>query len=148
MYGLFGGACSGTFHLGVKYSMVVIALSLAGFTQYLTAAGLPGDQLGSQALLESAQEQLVKDAPWLPMQMASLRVDFDKLEAEPTEDQVRQVLSILEPCSDMTVKEVMKNPDERREAAWLLYLDVYVKEGKTKAEQLFNKQRGSPPRGS
>lgn len=148
MYGLFGGACSGTFHLAVRNSILVLALTLAGFTHYLSASGLPGDQLGSQALLESAQKQLVKDAPWLTMQMASLRADFDKLGAEPTEDQVRQILSILEPCSDMTVKEVMKNPDERREAAWLLYLDVYVKEGRTKAEQLFNKQRGSPPRGS
>lgn len=144
MYGLFGGACSGTFHLAVRNSLLVMALSLTGFFQYVSASGLPGDQIGSEVILESAQKQIVADYPWLPAQLESLRSDFDKLNAEPSEDQVRLVLSILEPCTDAVVEDVLKDPTKRREAAWLLYLDTYMRLGRTQAEQLFNKH--GPPR--
>ncbi|HEY0221024.1 MAG TPA: hypothetical protein VGC58_02255 [Candidatus Paceibacterota bacterium] len=101
---------------------------------------MPGDQLGTERLLASAESQVNRDYPWVKAQVQSLRTEFDRLNANPTEDQVREVLSVLEPCTDKQVEEVLSNPDDRREAAWLLYLSTYGKEGPQKAKQLF-KQR-------
>jgi hypothetical protein len=127
-------------------ALLVLALGLAGFSQWASTSGPPGDSGGTEAMMNSAYTQLVKYYPWLPTQVESLRADFYKLKAEPSDEQVRHVLSILEPCTDMTVEEVQKDPAKRREAAWLLYLDTYAREGPKAAQQLFT-THGPPPKG-
>lgn len=127
MYTMFG-ACSGLFHIAVKNPILILALSLGGFVSQ-ASTGLPGDQLGTMSVLESTQQNIVADYPWLPSQVETLRVEYEKLNPIVNEDNVRTVLNILEPCSDMTVRDVLSDPIRRREAGWLLYLDAYAKGG-------------------
>ena len=145
MYTMFG-ACSGLFHLAVKNPILILALSLGGFISQATT-GLPGDQLGTESVLESAQKNIVADYPWLPGQMETIRVEFEKLNPVISEESVRTLLSKLEPCSEMTVRDVLSDPAKRREAAWLLYLDAYARGGgppATKRQVSLNKH-GPPP---
>ena len=143
MYTLSGG-CSSLLHLAIQFPALVLALTLSGFISQVPSNPGPGDRLGTQTVLVQVQDQIIKSHPDLMFKVVKLRADFDRLNAQPTEDQVRQVLHCTDACTDVSAKDVLSDPDERREAAWLLYLDTYSREGSTKAVKLFI--RGSPPK--
>lgn len=144
MYFSFGG-CTTLFHLAVRYPAVVLALSLSGFV-YQANSQAPGNLMGTDGVLQEVQKQVVakamKDSKGdLTAKVAGLKMEFDKVASDPTEEQVRTVLNFTDACTDATVKDVLSDPDKRREAAWLLYLDVYSREGPARANSLFPKQR-------
>ena len=141
---LNGGGCSGLLHLMVKFRILALAFTLTGVVAHLQA-GAPGQMMGTESVMQSLQNEVLKTHPWLTTQVDSLRKDFDNFNVHPTEDQVRYVLSILEPCTDESVEDVLSDPELAREAAWLLYLDSYAREGPRAANQLF-RQSDSPPR--
>ncbi len=141
MYGMLGG-CTTLFHLAVRYPLIVLSLSLAGFVSQVPSNPGVGDRMGTEAFLAQTQQSIISSHPGLPTE-SSLKVRFDALSPVLTEDQVRQVLKFTDACTDVSVKDVLSNPDERRDAAWLFYLDTYAREGPTKADQLF--VRRSPP---
>ena len=73
----------------------------------------------------------------MAVQAVRLRADFDKLDAKPTEEQVHYVLSQTDSCTDVKPQDVLANPDESREVAWVLYLDAYSRGGQKRADKLF-----------
>jgi hypothetical protein len=77
----------------------------------------------------------------LAAQVDNLRVDFDRLDAKPTEEQVRYVLSQTDSCTDVKPQDVLANPDESRKVAWVLYEDAYAKGGQKQADKLFKKKK-------
>lgn len=143
MYGIFG-SCTSLFHLAVQFPKIAMVVALAGFVQ-LANAHTPGNMMGTDSVLQDAQAQIEKANPTLQTEIVKLRADFDRVYKTPTEEQVRYVLSFTDSCTDKTVKEVLSNPDKRREAAWLLYLDTYAREGPSRANTLFVKNMSIPP---
>ncbi len=140
---LNGGGCSGLFHMlaaNRRLGVLVLSLGIAGVTT-LVRTDTPGQRLGTEAVLVSVEEKMAKENPWLPTQSESLRANFDRLNPTPTEEQVRYVLSLLEPCTDTEVHDVLSDPAQRREAAWLYYLDTYSRYGAQRANQLFARSR-------
>lgn len=138
-----GGGCSGLFHMlasNRKLGVLVLSLGIGGVATYIRT-DTPGQRMGTEAVLESVQKEMVKKNPWLPIQTESLRAGFDRIDPTPTEEEVRHVLSLLEPCTDEEVKDVLSNPAQRREAAWLYYLDTYSRYGAGRANQLFVQPR-------
>jgi hypothetical protein len=135
MYGLFGG-CTTLFHLAVRYPIIILALSFGGLVHEMQSPGV-GDRMGTDAVLAQVQSEIVSTHPGLPMQVDGLKKSFEALSPKPTDAQIRQVLKFTDACTDASVKDVLSNPDKRREAAWLLYLYVYSREGPMKADKLF-----------
>ena len=143
MYGMFGG-CTTLWHLAIQYPALVLSLALSGFA-YQVNTQAPGNLMGTDAVLEQVQAKIVNANSGLPTQVNNLKVEFEKISAEPTEEQVRTVLKFTDACTDATVKDVLSSPVKRREAAWLLYLDVYSREGPKSANSLFAKSPTSAP---
>ncbi len=135
------GGCTSLLDLASKFPLLVAVLGLALFVQVANAQA-PGAMLGTENVVESAQRKLVTERPGLVKQFTDLQSDFDKLDANPTEEQVRTVLKLTDACTDKTVKDVLSDSDLRRKVAWVLYLDTYSREGPDKANSLFVKSRG------
>lgn len=138
MYGLFGG-CTTLFHLFKLHPILILALALSGLASQVPSNPGPGDRYGTSGSLTQLEHKLVLEHPELANQVSQLRAHFVDLNVEPTEDQIRQVLTITDACTDVNVQDVLANPDERREAAWILYLDTVSREGSQKADMFFNK---------
>lgn len=119
-----------------------ILLATIGLTQFVNQAGNnpgPGDRYGTAESLTQIENKLIQDRSELKAQMVLIQANFDKLDAKPTEDQVRYVLRKTDACTDVKVQDVMSNPDDSRHAAWILYLDTYSRGGVKEADQLFKK---------
>ena len=144
MYILPGG-CSTFFHLAVKYPFPVLGLTLSGFGFFIQNHG-PGDRIGADALMKSVGDEMVQVNPALPAQVENLRRRFEALEPVLTEDQARQVLKCTDACTDASVDGILSSPELSREAAWLLYLDTYAREGHERADIIFRKPISSPQR--
>jgi len=144
MYGIFGG-CTTLFHLAVKHPVLVLVFTLAGLGSQVQASTTPGDRMGTDAIMSQVEQSVLSTHPELPAQVERLRQEFEKLDVVPTEDQIRQVLSFTDPCTDKSVEEVLSDPGRRREAAWLLYLHTFGREGPEVADQLFLKRSSPPP---
>ncbi len=140
MYGLAGG-CSSILHLAILHPILVGALGLAGFASQVSSNPGVGDRLGTQRVLTATQNKIVRDNPSLATKTVALRADFDRLESTPTEDQVKSVLAITDACTDLSVQDVMKDPGLKKELAWIMFLDVYARDGPKKARELYK-----PPR--
>lgn len=143
MYGMFGG-CTTLFHAMIRYRLVAVAVALAGFV-HLVNAEAPGNLMGTDGVLMEAQKQIVLDHPGLPAQVEKVEIEFEKLDVVPTEDQIRYVLGFTDACTDTSVQDVLSNPDRRREAAWLFYLDTWSREGPDKANALWKVKQNPPP---
>jgi hypothetical protein len=127
MYGLFGG-CSTAFHLFVRHPLAVGALSLLGLAGWLQSQPMgPGQRMGADAALARAEYTLLVHTPGLSDQIRGLRTVFDGMNIEPTEEQVHAVLRVTDACTDLDVRDVMKNPDLKKQAAWLYFLDAYAR---------------------
>ncbi len=144
MYGMFGG-CTTLFHLAVRHPVIVLALTLGGLAYEVQQSPGPGDRMGTEAVLMQVQKGIIATHPSLPTKVDTLKVIFDTLSPVPTEDQVNQVLKYTDACTDVSAKDILSNPTSRREAAWLIYLDVYSREGPGAASKLFV-HHYSPPR--
>ncbi len=136
MYFLTGG-CLDLFHSALKFSTLAIAITLGGIVAAVANPG-PGNRLGTEEYLAAVQAKVIAANPSVAVKAAEARMAFDKLgPVQPTEEQVRYVLGIVADCTDLRVKDVLSDPDERREAAWLLYLDTYSRHGPKSAALLF-----------
>lgn len=143
MYGLFGGATT-LLHLLVRLQsapILVLAIGLSGFAMQVPSNPGPGDRYGTAGSLTHLEHQIVQEHPELASQAVQLRAKFDRLYVELTEDQLQQVLNITDSPTDIKVRDL--NPDERREAAWVLYLDTVFRENSQKVDVFFNKH--GPP---
>jgi hypothetical protein len=136
MYGAFGG-CTTLFHLAVKHPILVLALSLLGFAAQVESNPGPGDRLGTDSVLSQVEQKVVKDHPDLAQKAVELRAHFDDLDLEPNES--GRALDAIDSC---TISGDFSDKKERREAAWLLYLDTYSRLGERRANELFRR----PPR--
>lgn len=135
MYGLFGG-CTTLLHLFVRQPILVLALGLSGLASQVPT-GNPGlgDRFGTADSLARLEHQIVKENPQIAAQTAALRARFDSLGLSPSDEQIGQVLNLTDACTDIRVQDL--NPDERREAGWLLYLDTVSRRGAKAADSLF-----------
>lgn len=136
MYG-----CTSLLHLSYRTPILLTAFGLTWFASQANNPG-PGERYGTAESLTKIEHQLIRENPYLATQAVHLRASFDKLNPQPTEEQVRKVLGVTDACTDINVRDVMANPDESREVAWVLYLDTVSKVGPDKAKLIFH----SPPR--
>jgi len=139
MYGPFGG-CTSLLHTVLRRPILLAALGLTGLVSQVGSPG-PGDRYGTDESLAQLEHQLITERSELAVQVVQLRTQFDRLNAEPTDDQIRQVLKWTDACTDVNVRDVRNNPDESREVAWILYLDAYSRHGQA-VDLLFK----SPPK--
>jgi hypothetical protein len=131
--------CSSWLGLSHRTPILLAAIGLTQFTNQVGNNPGPGDRYGTADLLAQQEQRLVSERSELPAKVAYLRANFDKLDAKPTEDQVRLVLKRTDACTDTRTQDVLNNPDESREIAWILYLDTYSRGGIKEADQLFKK---------
>ncbi len=137
MYGWFG--CTTFFHLFATFRLVIAAVGMAGLVSYVQGQA-PGNLMGTTAVLEKYQAQIVAQNPNLPGQVQVARMEFDKYEVRLTDEQVRYVLKFTDACTDANVRDVLSDPDKRREAAWIFFLDLWSREGPVAANKLLEKQ--------
>jgi hypothetical protein len=128
MYVIAGG-CSSLLHLAIQFPILVGALTLAGFATQATSNPGPGDRLGTYGVLTQIQNRLVRSHPELATKAVQLRINFERLDVKPTEDQVRGVLAITDDCTDTNVQDILRDPDLSRKVAWLIYLQAYARDG-------------------
>lgn len=121
MYGLFGG-CTTLFHLFVRHPLLVLALGMAGFFAHVPSASTIGDQYGTNGVLAHFENSLVQEHPELLTRLAALRKEFDRTPAELNENDLHRLLDYTDPC---TGKDVQLSVEERREAAWLIFLEKH-----------------------
>lgn len=124
MYGLFGG-CTTLFHLFVRHPILVLALGLSGFAAQVPSNPGPGDRHETDKSLAQLEQSIVREKPELTGRVASLQANFNKLYANIPAGQLEQTSGATDPCTESS----LKNPDSRREAAWILYLDAYSRNG-------------------
>lgn len=136
---LISAGCSSLLHLAIQFPVLVGAFTLAGFVTQVQSNPGPGDRHGTASSLARLEHKLVTEHPELAAQAVQLRVDFNRLNTEPTEDQIRQVLKQTDSCTDVNAQSL--NPDQRREAAWILYLDTVSRQGRQKADLIFVPQK-------
>ena len=127
--------CSSWLHLAIQAPWLVGAMTLAGFATQVPSNPGPGDRYGTAGSLTRLQNKIVAEHPELATEMVALRVNFDNLNAEATDDQIRSVLVKTDACTDISAQDL--SPDERRNVAWLLSLDSYAREGPAAAMKLF-----------
>ncbi len=143
MYFNFFGGCTTLLSSAVKYSLVVMAIGLSAYVEKVNAQ-TPGSVLGTDQVMQGVQTNIVNEHPQLVSLLTQMQMDFSKSEVFPTEEQVRYVLSRTDSCTDRTVKDVLSDPDRRREVALIFYLDTYSKEGPKAAENVLVRLRGHP----
>lgn len=136
MYGFFGG-CTTLFHLAVRYPLLVALLGLGGFA-YESKGPDSGGSLGPEVVLRQVQTKLTSDTVSSPT-VDVLKTGFGQLKGEPTKEQVAYVVAITCDCAPSLVQDILADEKMRREAAWLLYLDVYSKSGPKEAALIFKK---------
>lgn len=141
MYGLSGG-CSSILHLTYQYPILLVAYGILGFAAIPGTPGV-GDRLGTRGILTAAQNKVVRANPALAANTVALRADFDQLRErpEPTEDEIKAVLKITDACTDVSVQDVMKDSELRKQVAWIMYLDTYSRGDPKKSLELYK-----PPR--
>lgn len=144
MYAGLSGGCTTLFHLAVKFPLIVAILGLAGFASQVPEKMGPGDRYGTASYLADIEKKLAADHPELAREYQELRAEFERINPQPSEGMVRQVLAHTDACTDVSGQDVLSDPDERREAAWLYYLNTYAREGPYNIERFFY-DRGSPP---
>ncbi len=132
--------CTSLLNLVHRSPILVAAIGLTGIVNLANNPG-PGDRYGTAEALTRIEQKLVSERSELRTQEVLLRANFDKLDAKPTEDQVRQVLKQTDACTDVNTQDVLDDPDESREVAYVLYLDAYSKGGIKQADQLFKKKK-------
>ncbi len=142
MYTWLGG-CTTLFHLLTRNSLVIAAVGMAGLVSAVNSQA-PGDLLGTNSVLESYQEKLVVAQPNLPGKIQVLRMEFDRFDVVLTDEQVKYVLKFSDACTDAAVKDVLSNPDKRREAAWIYFLDLWSREGPVAANKLLQVRKRDP----
>jgi hypothetical protein len=150
MYGFTIGGATTFFHLAAKNpaaAIIVLAVGLSGLGGHVSANPGPGDRYGTSSILNAAGDRLVREHPELVAKVAEVRQRFQALKnTEPNEEQVRKVLRVTDAATDARVRDVMADPERRKEAAWLIYLDVYGREGPQAAAKLFpSRASPSPP---
>jgi len=143
MYGLTLGGMTTLFHLFVRHPILVLVLGLTGFANLIASNPGVGDRYGTDGWLAHYEKRIVQEHPELANQAMGLRTQFDALGAQPTGDQVRQVLEVTDAATDPDPGDVLANDTDRREAGFMLYLDAYHRDGMKAANQLFNKH-GTP----
>jgi hypothetical protein len=106
---------------------MVLAFTLAGFsTQVLQSSPVVGDASGTASYLASAQAKMLQEHPEFLMDLVSVKGEFEYSHfAEAiTEAQVQEVLHFTDACTDVHASDIMKNAEQRKEAAWLWFLDA------------------------
>jgi hypothetical protein len=133
---LISAGCSSWLHLGLQFPFLVGALTFGGLATQVQSNPGPGDRYGTAQSLTRLQNKIVVEHPELAAKTAELRVNFNNLDAKPTEDQVRLVLKQTDSCTDINVQDL--SPSERHEIAWILYIDSYAREGPVAAREIFS----------
>lgn len=131
MYG-----CSSLLNISYRSPILLAAIGLTGLISQTGNPG-PGERYGTADSLAKIEQKLVSERSELRVQSDLIRVNFDKLNAQPTEDQVRLVLKQTDACTDVNVRGIMTDPDQSRQAAFILYLDAFSKGGIKQADSLF-----------
>ncbi len=124
---LMAGACSSLFHVAYRNPILVAVLGVAGFSGMLSSSPEPGDTPGAKGILNARTGQILKQHPELAMKLVDIKGDFERsyptIKDDEIETEVKRVLSVTDACTDINVRDVMANPERRKEAAWVYYLD-------------------------
>lgn len=136
------GFCSSLINLALKHPHFVFAVGLSYFANLLPANPAPGNMQGSEAIIVSAERDIIAQQPEVAQQVIQLQEKFKLLKGEPTNEQLDAfVFHETDRCTDLRAKN-LTGPD-RKEAAWLLYLDRYGRESPDIVKQFFGTH--SPP---
>lgn len=120
MYGLAGG-CSTLFHALLLHPILVLAFGVSLTAYSIPSNPGPGDRFGTSKMLVQMEKDVLREHPELVPRVAELRQRFESVGFEPTDQELAGVLRYTDPCTYFTPK--MLSPDDRKEAAWLLYLE-------------------------
>jgi len=104
----------------VRHPILILAFGLSGLASQVSANPGQGDRYGSDAYLTQIEYNLAQSHPELATQAVVLQRRFDQVYKSIDVD-VGEVLKVTDACTG--VKASNLDPDERRDASWLLYLD-------------------------
>src|ERR1035437_7721487 len=94
--------CTSYFGLSHRTPILIAAIGLAGLINQTGNNPGPGERYGTVQSLAKLEHQLVKENPELATKAVELRANFDRLDAEPSEDQIRLVLTRTDACTGIS----------------------------------------------
>ena len=125
------------FNLFAAHKVLVLAAGITFLVNhYAVANPAPGDKVGTEQMFAQYEKETLAENPGLAQQVGELREEFETFTLMPTDEQIdTYVLRKTDSCTELRARK-LTGPD-RKEAAWLLYLDRYGREGPDIAKQFF-----------